>query len=426
MASEYDELFGEKLSRAYKWANDELIKHNFVIGPAMELLSAAENMKESEGFMQSLFWDEASGSVLYRRDWFEEMTVQYNSLTDAQEVRRSAPGLFRKMLENGIWLSEQPEYSYYKAGEQKTEEAGTLSAEEFRTLPIDEKVDRAYRWARQYQREHLLIAQMLSLNFDSDTLDDGNGFKISVFCDENNKKTLLRRDWYNDSEIRTRYDRLANAEEIKRVAPKSFALMRDNGLMLCEMALKGEKLSAKTDIVACDMFSAFEKYRSEDPEETLTRMRLFILSCAESFRCGEITEEEFFVKTFVRKDLMDKVIELRGHISLNYYYNVTESDMIGFTTAFKRWKESGELEYRQWMVKMINTKGNVLEDAKWVFRVIDALLIPISSFEVISDKLYTVPIQYLFDGNGKTDIAHHSQTSQALGSLLSVALSSCE
>lgn len=162
-------------------------------------------------------------------------------------------------------------------------------------------------------------------------------------------------------------------------------------------------------MIVHDMPDAFEKYNNGDPEEVLTQMRLFILSCAESFRNGEISEEEFFIKTYVRKDLMDMVIQLKDQISVNYYYSVTENDLNGFIAAFKRWKESGELEYLQWMVKVINTKGNILEAAKWVFRVIDALLIPISSFEPLSKKLYSTPVNQVYDGKNEVSLSIDDQ-----------------
>ena len=48
---------------------------------------------------------------------------------------------------------------------------------------------------------------------------------------------------------------------------------------------------------------------------------------------------------------------------------------------------------------MINTKGNILDAAKWIFHVIDVLLYPINSFSTIDTKLYSVPLQSVITGN---------------------------
>ena len=82
-----------------------------------------------------------------------------------------------------------------------------------------------------------------------------------------------------------------------------------------------------------NMWDVYNMYCKESPDEVLIQMQLFILSCAETFRNGEISEEELFVKTFVRKDLLNIVLELNECTSINSYYNATASDRNVFIAA---------------------------------------------------------------------------------------------
>ena len=148
-----------------------------------------------------------------------------------------------------------------------------------------------------------------------------------------------------------------------------------------------------------NMWDVYNMYCKESPDEVLIQMQLFILSCAEAFRNGEISEEELFVKTFVRKDLLNIVLELNECTSINSYYNATASDRNAFIAAWNTWKSTGKIAYQQWMLRMINTKGNILDAAKWIFHVIDVLLYPINSFSTIDTKLYSVPLQSVITGN---------------------------
>ena len=147
-----------------------------------------------------------------------------------------------------------------------------------------------------------------------------------------------------------------------------------------------------------NMWDVYDLYCKESPDEVLIQMQLFILSCAEAFRNGKISEEEFFVKTYVRTDLLNLVLALQEGVSLNSYYNVTASDRLAFVSAWNTWKSTGKIAYQQWMIRMINTKGNMMDAAKWIFHTIDVLLYPINLFSVI-DATYSVPVINCYKGN---------------------------
>lgn len=136
-------------------------------------------------------------------------------------------------------------------------------------------------------------------------------------------------------------------------------------------------------------------------------MQLYILAAAESFRNGEISEEEFFVKSYISDGLLDKVVELKYNTTINYYYYyATESDSNQFVAAWKNWKETGKVGYHQWMTRTINTTGNIIEATKWAFHVIDVLLYPIGLFTCLDSKLYKVPVLHCFSGYNGTTVHH--------------------
>ena len=167
----------------------------------------------------------------------------------------------------------------------------------------------------------------------------------------------------------------------------------------CTVVSEAKPRKQTNDKTPLNMLDVYNMYCKESPDEVLIQMQLFILSCAEAFRNGEISEEELFVKTFVRKDLLNIVLELNECTSINSYYNATASDRNAFIAAWNKWKSTGKIEYQQWMIRMINTKGNILDSAKWIFHVIDVLLYPINSFSTIDTKLYSVPLQSMITGN---------------------------
>ena len=78
----------------------------------------------------------------------------------------------------------------------------------------------------------------------------------------------------------------------------------------CTVVSEAKPRKQTNDKTPLNMLDVYNMYCKESPDEVLIQMQLFILSCAEAFRNGEISEEELFVKTFVRKDLLNIVLEL--------------------------------------------------------------------------------------------------------------------
>ena len=91
----------------------------------------------------------------------------------------------------------------------------------------------AYDWAEKWRIEYGIYIQPIKLVFKGgDFIDDGDGFKISVFYKKSTGQALLRRDWLD--EYKVSYNILTNYDEIAKVAPKSLRLMLRNGLELKE------------------------------------------------------------------------------------------------------------------------------------------------------------------------------------------------
>lgn len=56
----------------------------------------------------SIFYNEENGKAILRRDWFDDMGIKYNILTNLSEIKRIAPKSAAHMLDNGLKL-----YRYY-------------------------------------------------------------------------------------------------------------------------------------------------------------------------------------------------------------------------------------------------------------------------------------------------------------------------
>lgn len=89
----------------------------------------------------------------------------------------------------------------------------------------------AYDWAVKEQERMSIMAQPITLTFESDNLTvDSEDCVVSVFYDQETKKAILRRDWLDDMAIS--YLVLVNWEDVKKTAPDSAARMLDNGIQL--------------------------------------------------------------------------------------------------------------------------------------------------------------------------------------------------
>lgn len=89
----------------------------------------------------------------------------------------------------------------------------------------------AYEWALDRQHELQYIAQPIYMTFPKgDTIDDGDGFTMSVFYKKSTGEAVLRRDW--ERRMAIAYNILTNYDEIAKIAPKSLKLMLQNGLKI--------------------------------------------------------------------------------------------------------------------------------------------------------------------------------------------------
>ena len=89
----------------------------------------------------------------------------------------------------------------------------------------------AYDWAVKEQERMNIMAQPITLTFESDNLTvDSKDCVVSVFYDQETKEAILRRDWLDDMTIS--YLVLVNWEDVKKTAPDSAARMLDNGIKL--------------------------------------------------------------------------------------------------------------------------------------------------------------------------------------------------
>ena len=90
---------------------------------------------------------------------------------------------------------------------------------------------KAYNWAVKEQKRMGCMAEPICLTFESDCLtSDANGYIVSIFCDDDTGRALLRRDWFE--EMGVKYHILTNLDEIKRIAPKSASHLLQNGIKL--------------------------------------------------------------------------------------------------------------------------------------------------------------------------------------------------
>lgn len=96
----------------------------------------------------------------------------------------------------------------------------------------------AYDWAEEQRQTYGFIAQPIRLEFShGDKVDDGDGFKISMFYKKSTGEALLRRDW--SERLIVQYNIIDNYEEIAKIAPKSLKKMLKNGLELKELWEEG-------------------------------------------------------------------------------------------------------------------------------------------------------------------------------------------
>lgn len=91
----------------------------------------------------------------------------------------------------------------------------------------------AYRWAvSEQQRLQIYGTPAIMIDpCDTEGLEhDSDDCVISIFRNEENGHTLMRRDWMDDQTLV--YNRLVNFRQIEQIAPKAVQHMLSNGVRL--------------------------------------------------------------------------------------------------------------------------------------------------------------------------------------------------
>ena len=101
---------GDKLEQeAYSWAVNELKRMGCNAEPLSVTFGSDCHYKDKEGdCIYSIFHNCETNHTLLRRDWFNDMSVVYDTLINFEEVKTASPKSVAHMLKNGIKL-----YQFY-------------------------------------------------------------------------------------------------------------------------------------------------------------------------------------------------------------------------------------------------------------------------------------------------------------------------
>lgn len=91
-----------RLSEAYDWAEEWRKRHGILTSPIRMTFNNGDYVDNGDGFTISIFYDKSTGRALLRRDWEDEMAVQYNDLVNFDEIAKIAPKSVSLMLKNGL------------------------------------------------------------------------------------------------------------------------------------------------------------------------------------------------------------------------------------------------------------------------------------------------------------------------------------
>ena len=97
----------KKLKDAYNWALSEQKRLGFFAQPIQLNFDEGDALTHDKKVYVSVFVDEDSKRVLMRRDWDEDLTVQYNVIVNYDEIKNVAPNSLNELLNNGIKLYER-------------------------------------------------------------------------------------------------------------------------------------------------------------------------------------------------------------------------------------------------------------------------------------------------------------------------------
>ena len=88
---------------AYKWCLEFQRQHAFYSEPIELVLDMGDAIKD-DSVTISLFVDASTGQAIIRRDWFEQMTIRFNTLVNLEEVKKKAPNTYERLVQNGLDL----------------------------------------------------------------------------------------------------------------------------------------------------------------------------------------------------------------------------------------------------------------------------------------------------------------------------------
>ena len=94
------------LSEAYDWAEEQRLMFGFIAQPIRMEFNHGDYVDDGDGFMISMFYKKSTGEALLRREWFEKMIVQYNIITNYDEIAEIAPKSLNLMLQNGLKIKK--------------------------------------------------------------------------------------------------------------------------------------------------------------------------------------------------------------------------------------------------------------------------------------------------------------------------------
>ena len=124
----------------------------------------------------------------------------------------------------------------------------------------------------------------------------------------------------------------------------------------------------------------YNAHKSEDPDEILEHIKAFFEDCGRHFRKGLLSEEEFLLATFY--DMI--YIDLWGRKNNTFVERTLLLDYKkDLVDSWNEWKNTGRVCIKPWMNICIKQCGNMEKAVEWVFSVIDACGIPLSTFEGI-------------------------------------------
>lgn len=248
-AVDFNDRRNELLSKASEWALLEMKRigmhaEHIMIAPESNVV----DYWEKDRSIVSLFYDNEDRVVL-RRDWPEELIVQYKIVDNYRQLRLLAPDTVRDWENNAIKL-----YEYYdgpKGGitrktskrwkpetsltdiETKEKEIAEHSAPE-KILSFEDPMKGAFEWAVSEQLRLGIVMEAVNDRTNYSKLDHSRiECIISLFYDDETGRAILRNDYLYDAGYQYFY--ILNYDEIRQKHPKAFDYLTNNAIKIYKM-----------------------------------------------------------------------------------------------------------------------------------------------------------------------------------------------